>query len=392
MRPTNTRVLTDTPTPFVPKATIKIAGQGPLSGDFASYGVDIMRGAELAVEQLAGPLMELGYAIELATFDDQDDIEAAVAAAKEIASDPEILCGVGPFTSRISNQVREIYHVAGLAFISPSATAPRVTERGLLEVNRLTASYDREGTVAAQFAAAQGLERAFLISQPGNSADFSQAVADNFRIEAVRLGITIVGNIATETMENFGWLIDQVVEETADLVYFSTLKVDQAGTFFREARAAGYTGAFLGPSSMNTPALLDIAGPLLIDGGGMHYTDTALAPSCYPDAADFVLDFETHHGSSPGVFAPQAYDAAGMCMKAIEEASNVKGGEIPNRGDVANAIRAIQDYQGIMGVYSLDENGDPSLGRYFIFQVDSPDPAKWNQNRLVTTIEVAVPE
>jgi hypothetical protein len=42
-RPTETPIPTDTATPFVPKATIKIASHSPLSGDQAS-GTDIMRG------------------------------------------------------------------------------------------------------------------------------------------------------------------------------------------------------------------------------------------------------------------------------------------------------------------------------------------------------------
>ena len=43
---------------------IKIATQSPLSGDMSVVGVDIKRGAELAVEQLGGPLTEMGFKIE----------------------------------------------------------------------------------------------------------------------------------------------------------------------------------------------------------------------------------------------------------------------------------------------------------------------------------------
>src|SRR3990172_9384299 len=121
-QPTETPVPTDTPTPFVPKATIKIASHSPLSGDQAVFGTDIMRGAELAVKQLTDPLTELGYKIELVPYDDKNDIGVAVAIAKEIVADPEILCGGGPYASRILNQVKEIYHQAGLAFVSPSTT------------------------------------------------------------------------------------------------------------------------------------------------------------------------------------------------------------------------------------------------------------------------------
>ncbi len=387
--PTNTPIPTETPTPFVPKATFKIAGHGPQTGGLSFLGVDILRGAELAVEQLAGPLTGLGYAVEFAPSDDQDDFGVAVDVAKQIVADPDVLCLVGPSTSRILNQVKEIYHQAGLAFISPSATAAFATASGYLEVNRVVGRHDNQGMVGAQFAKAQGFGNVFVISQSGDYGEFN---AFHFRNEASRLGMTVAGNISTDAMEGFGQLIDRILAADADLVYFSTLSVDQAGVFFREARAAGYTGAFLGNEGINAPALLEIAGPLLIEGGGMYYTAIAASAEYYPGAAQFIQDFETVYGAAPQIFAAQAYDAAGVCLRAIEEASKAKGGEIPTRAEVANAVRALQGYQGITGVFTFDKNGDPDPATYFVFQATSPDPADWNLNPLVATYEVSPPE
>jgi branched-chain amino acid transport system substrate-binding protein len=348
-----------------------------------------MRGAELAVKQLADPLMELGYKIELVPYDDQNDMGIAVAVSKKIVADPEILCGVGPYTSRILNQVKEIYHQAGLAFISPSTTAAFATAGGYLEVNRVVGRHDGQGTAGAQFTKAQGFSRVFIISQGGDYAQFN---AYHFRNEVSRMGIEVVGNMTTEATEKFGQFIERILATNAELVYFSTLNVEQAGTFFREARAAGYVGAFLGNEGINNPALLEFAGPLLVDGGGTYYTTIAAAASYYPGSAKFMGDFEALYGGTPQMFAAQAYDAAGICMKALHEASRAKGGEIPTRAEVANAIRVLQDYEGITGMYNFDKNGDPNPAQYFVFQVVSTDPNHWDQNTLVTSFEVAPPE
>ncbi|HLO33474.1 MAG TPA: branched-chain amino acid ABC transporter substrate-binding protein [Anaerolineales bacterium] len=387
--PTITPIPTDTSTPFVPKATIKIASQSPLSGDLAVGGTDIMRGVELAIRQLADPLMELGYKIELSPSDDQNDFGAAVAVAKEIVADPEILCGVGPYSSRVFNQVEEIYHQAGLAFVSPSTTGAFVTESRYLEVNRVVGRNDGEGAAGGHFAKTQGFARVFIISQNTDPARF---IAKNFRNQASRLGLTVVGDMSTEALKKFDRLIDRVISNNADLVYFSTLSVEQAGGFFREARAAGYKGALMGPSSLDTPSLLEFAGPLLIEGGGAYYTNVVLSASGYPAAVNFVDDFETLYGVRPQNFSAQAYDAAGVCLKAIEEASKGKAGEIPTRAEVANAIRALQDYKGITGTYNFNRNGDPDPAKYFVFEVVSADPDDWNQNTLITSFEVAPPE
>jgi branched-chain amino acid transport system substrate-binding protein len=347
-----------------------------------------MRGAGVAVKQLAAPLMELGYKVELVPYDDQNDFGVAVTVAKEIVADPEILCGVGPYASRVLNQVKEIYHQAGLAFVSPSVTAAFVSESGYLEVNRVVGRSDGQGAVGAQFAKAQGFSRVFVINQSG---DFTQFNAYHFRNEASRLGIEVVGNMTADNAKDFGLLIDRVITASADLVYFSTLSVEQAGTFFREARAAGYQGAFLGNEGIDDPALLEFSGPLVIDGG-MYYTAVAAPASYYPEAAEFLEGFATLYDVTPQLYSAQAYDSAGVCMQAIEQASKAKGGEIPTRAEVASAIRALRNYTGITGVYNFNQNGDPDPATYFVFQVISADPNDWDQNTVVASFEIAPPE
>ena len=67
---------------------IKIATQSPLSGGMSAVGTDIKNGAQLAVEQLSGPLAKLGFKVELAPFDDQGNPDTGVANAKSIVADP----------------------------------------------------------------------------------------------------------------------------------------------------------------------------------------------------------------------------------------------------------------------------------------------------------------
>ncbi len=388
--PTETPTLVPSPTPttFVPKATIKIVSQTPLTGGGAYLGTDPMHAAELAVQQLSGPLMDLGYKIEFVPYDDQGTIEAGISNAKELIADPEVLCGVGHLYSGITLQASELYHKAGLAFISPSNTFVNVTERGYVEVNRVVGRNDGQGLAAAQFAKAQGYKAIFIFS---NHNDGSQQIIKYFKSEAKKLGLQLVGNVTTDQTDNFETLVSKVISVNPDLVYFVS-DANQGGAFFREARAAGYMGPFLGPDGMDDSHLLETAGPLLIDGGGMYYTNMAAQASFYPDAAKFVEDFQAIYGNSPFVFGAEAYDAAGMCLKAIENASKAKNGEIPTRPEVANAIRALENYKGITGTYTLNKKGDPTLANYYVFKVVAVDPSKWNENTLVTTLEIAPPE
>jgi branched-chain amino acid transport system substrate-binding protein len=386
--PTETQVLTPTPTSFVPRAVIKIVSHVPLSGAKASHGKDILHGAELAVQQLSGPLNEYSYKVELVSYDDQNITKTALENAQKIVADPEILCGVGQYDSDITIATSNIYHQAGLAFVAPSATAPLLTDRSYLEINRVIGRTDRQGTAAAQFAKGQGFTSVYIVTQKAGS---SLRNAEYFRTESGSLGIKWLGSvISTLTPENRDKFVSQIVKAKPDLVYISS-SAEQAIPFLTELRAAGYMGTFLGTERLDNQSMISSAGPSLLEGGGMYYTISNPPAQYYSDAAKFVQDFNTQYGALPLSFAARAYDATGICMKAIEEASRAKGGIPPTRAEVARAIRALKDYKGITGIYNFNNQGDPNPVRYYVLQVLSVDANSWDQNPIVAAIDVKLP-
>jgi len=383
-----TQAPTFTLTPFVPRAVIKIFSHVPLSGEQAVFGKDILRGAELAVQQLSAPLHALSYQVELVPYDDQNIAQTARANAQEIVGDPEILCGVGHYDSDITIAASDIYHLAGLALVAPSATAALLTDRNYLEVNRVIGRTDGQGTAASQFAKAQGYGSVYIISQQGES---SLRNAEYFRRESGSLGIQLLGMVVTElTAENKNKIISGIMNANPDLIYISSA-ADRAIPFLTELRAAGYAGAILGTEELNNPSMISLAGSSLVEGGGMYYTITSPPAQYYSGAAKFVQDFNTQYGTAPLSFAARAYDATGMCLKAIEEASIAKGGIPPTRGEVARALRLLNNYEGITGTYGFNGRGDPDPVQYYMYQVVSVDAANWDQNPIIASYDVTPP-
>jgi len=122
--------------------TIKVATQTPLSGGQSAIGVDIKNGAQLALEQLSGPLTSMSFTVQMAPYDDQANPDIGVANAKQIVADPTVLCVVGHYNSGVQIPSSEEYHNAGLPNVSPANTNPKVTTRGYLEVNRIVGRDD----------------------------------------------------------------------------------------------------------------------------------------------------------------------------------------------------------------------------------------------------------
>ncbi|HEX6269034.1 MAG TPA: branched-chain amino acid ABC transporter substrate-binding protein, partial [Anaerolineales bacterium] len=257
-----------TSTSFVPKAVIKIASHSSLSGNQGTFGTDMLRGAQLAVYQMAGPLAELGYRVELVPYNDENNLDAATANTIEMVADREVLCSVGHLSARITAPMSELYHQAGLALIAPSTSSPNLTDRRYREINRMIGRLDRQGIAAAMFAKDQGFQNVYIVSERD---DYGLKNAEYFRLQADSSGIQVLGMVILGRNDTVEAVVPRVLATNPELIYFAG-KADQAFLFFKEARAAGFMGALLGMDDLNNPQLIHRAGPSLVEGGGMYFT------------------------------------------------------------------------------------------------------------------------
>jgi branched-chain amino acid transport system substrate-binding protein len=368
--------------------TIKIATQSPLSGDQSVVGVDIKRGAELALEQLGGPLADMGFKVELAPYDDQANPDTGVANAKRIVADPAILAIVGHYNSGVQIPSSEVYHASGLANVSPANTNPKVTTRGYLEVSRIVGRDDVQGVVGADFAASQGVKTVFVVH---DKTAYGQGIAEFFKQRAEEIGLKVLGFEGTEEKANFDALLSPVVAGNPDVVYFGGMAF-QAAVLFKQARERGYEGMFLSDDGFDSSDAAKIAGAALTSGAGTYYSTVSGPASVYEGTAKFIEDFKAKFNADPQPFAAQGYDSMAICLKAIENAVKEANNDVPTREAVAKAVRALKDFQGITGTFTFNEIGDPEKALYFVIQVKSPDPAKWSENVVVKTLEIAPPK
>lgn len=367
---------------------VKIATQSPLSGGMSAVGTDIKNGVQLAIEQLSGPLAEIGIKVELAPFDDQGNPDTGVANAKSIVADPSILAIVGHYNSGVQIPASEEYHAAGLANVSPANTNPRVTERNYLEVSRICGRDDVQGAVGAQFANAKGLKSAYVLH---DKTAYGQGIAEYFKRESERLGIRILGFAGTEEKANFDSILSPILASKPEAIYFGGM-FDQAAVLFKQARQKGYMGMFLSCDGFDSSDAAKIGGAALVEGAGTYFSTVAGPASAYPGTAKFQADFKAKFGAEPQPFAAQAFDSGAIVLKAIENAAKAAGNKIPTRQAVAKAVRALKDFPGITGTFNFNSKGDLTKAKYFIIQVTSGDPAQWSANKIDQVLDIEPPQ
>jgi len=370
------------------QTVIKIATQSPLSGGLSAVGTDIKNGAQLAIEQLSGPLVKLGFKVELAPYDDQADANTGVANAKAIVADPAILAIVGHYNSGVQIPSSEEYHAAGLANVSPANTNPKVTERGYAEVSRICGRDDVQGAVGAQFANTKGMKSAYVLH---DKTAYGQGIAEYFKREAERLGIKVLGFSGTEEKANFDSILTPILSSKPAVIYFGGM-FDQAAVLFKQARQKGYKGMFLSDDGFDASDAAKIGGDTLLQGAGTYFSTVAGPASVYPGTAKFITDFKAKFGSEPQPFAAQSYDCMALVLKALETTIKANGNKLPARADVAKAVRATKDFKGITGTMNFNAKGDLTKAKYFVIQVTSADPAKWAANKIDKTLDIEPPK
>lgn len=363
---------------------IKIASQSPLSGPQSSLGTSIRNSAELAIEQLKGPLEEMGFTVEFVPFDDQATPDVGVANAQNLVNDPAILAVIGHLNSGVAIPSSEVYNANNLVMVSPANTNVNITDRYLPTVNRICGRDDTQGAAGAAFAESQGITSVYVLHD--NTA-YGQGVAEFFQAEAENLGLTVLGFEGTSETANFDGIIQPVLALAPEAIYFGGI-YSQTAIFLQQARAAGYTGKFIGPDGFDSSEFAGIAGDAAV---GTYYTTVAAPATFYPDAATFATDYEAKFGEPVQPFGAQSYDATGIVLQAIELAAERSGGEVPSRALVASIVRATTDYEGITGTYTFDAVGDPVEAQYYIIEITSADPAAWGDNSLLAEQLIASP-
>ena len=342
---------------------IKIATQTPLSGGSAIIGESIRLGAQLKLEEETAKFKELGYTLQIESYDDQSDPKKGVSNANIIGADESIYAVVGHYNSGVAIPSSEVYEKYNLAMISPGATAVDVTDRGLKTVNRIVGRDDAQGPAGAKYAVETlGAKKIFVVQ---DKTAYGSGIAEAFKSAAEELGAEIVGYEGITVGEkDFNGVVNQIVAKKPDLVFFGGI-YSEAGIIIKQSREKGITVPFVGGDGMDASGLVDIAGDAVV---GTYITSVAGDSTGTEAGHKFVADYKAKFNKNAEAFSVYGYDTMGVILHAIENAIKENDGKIPSREKVAEAIRATKDYQGALTNVTFDEKGDNVNAKIYLYK------------------------
>ncbi len=140
-----------TPLAVAAEGPIKIGFPIPLSGPTATYGVPILKGAELAVAEINAKGGVLGRTLELLPRDSKANADEAVRLARELIIRDNVDFLAGTLTSAEAPAVSTVAKENKIVFIAPIAKTTRLTAPANLHpyIFRLSSNTDIEGRAGA---------------------------------------------------------------------------------------------------------------------------------------------------------------------------------------------------------------------------------------------------
>jgi branched-chain amino acid transport system substrate-binding protein len=311
--------------------------------------------------------------------------------ARAYAQNESVIGVIGTFNSGCAKLVIPVLNRAPdgpLAMVSPSNTNPGLTEAGpgadpgapdvyyptgTRNYARVVWNDQHQGAANALYTKELGLKNVFILN---DKQTYGLGIANLYRQYLQKLNIQVAGFQAwDENASAYDALASRIKASGADSVFLGGIICLNGGKLIKDLRAGlGADFPILAPDGF-TPISATIEGAGAA-ANGMYISQPGLPEDKLTGAGrQFVADFKAETGKSAvDPYTAYAAQATVVLLDAIERSDGT-------RPSVAEELFNTDIKGGILGDFSIDENGDTTLGTVTFFRVQNGEP---KFNKLIT--------
>ncbi|HXW19169.1 MAG TPA: branched-chain amino acid ABC transporter substrate-binding protein [Roseiarcus sp.] len=325
-------------------AQIKLGVAGPITGPNASFGAQLTNGVAQAAEDINAAGGILGQKVEVEQGDDVSDPKQGVSVANKFVGDG-VKYVVGHFNSGVTIPASEVYADNGVIFITPSATNPKVTERGLWNAFRTCGRDDQQGRLWADYAIKNLKGKKIAIVH--DKTTYGQGLADAARGFMNAGGVKEVLYEGVNTGEkDYSAIVSKIKASGAEYLMWGGLHTE-GGLIVRQMRDQGLNTVMISGDGITDNEFASIGGPG-VEGTLMSFGPD---PRNNPAAKDVVAKFRAK-GFEPEAYTLYSYAAVQIMKEAAERAKSTD----PKK--MAEVMHSGQPFKTVIGDIAYDKKGD----------------------------------
>ncbi|MFD4525285.1 branched-chain amino acid ABC transporter substrate-binding protein [Streptomyces sp. NPDC058470] len=355
------------------KTEIIIGVDAPLTGANSATGLGIQGGVQIAVDDANKNNTVPGVTFKVQALDDKAIPASGQQNATQLVQNEKVLGVVGPLNSGVATQMQQVFDTANLVEISPSNTAPELTQGKNWQTEKVrpfktyfrTATTDAlQGGFAADYA--YNTLKKTNVFVVDDKQTYGAGLAKLFKAGFTGSGGKVAGEDHVNTGDtDFSALVTKIKDSKADLVYYGG-QYDESEKLTKQLKDGGVDIPLFGGDGMFTPTYIETAGDT---SEGDLVTSVGAPVDSLPSAADFIKKYKAAGLKGDyGTYGGYSYDAATAIIKAIGNV--VKDGKIPDdaRAKIVDEVQKT-DFEGIAGPVAFDEYGDTTNKQLTVYQV-----------------------
>jgi len=356
-----------------PGGTVKIVSDLPMVGSALKQTQSIVNAVQQALTKRDYKVCDGKWTVQYEAHNDGSeelnnwDERVVRENAALYVADTSIVAVIGTYNSDAAKIMIPILNQADLVMISPANTYSGLTKpnkgaegepdiyypNGRRNYTRVVPADDLQGLVAAQWGQNLGAKSVFILN---NGEIYGTGLTNVFEQTAVSLGLQVLGHEGIDpAATQFMAVAQKIVSLNPDLVYYGGTTQTGGALLVKDIRGAGYTGFIVTSDGMYEQAFIDIAGEA---AEGVYVTFGGLPPAHLSGAAkEWAEAYRTMYGAEPEAYALYGYVSAELLLDAFDRVC--EAGQLPtDRLAVRNAVFGAQDFDSIIGKFSIDANGD----------------------------------
>ena len=358
------------------KGEIEIWSSLPRQGSSKAQTDTIVNAINMAIEEKGGQVG--GYTIK---YVDKDDSTAAagkwdeateIKNANDAVANDKLVAYIGTFNSGAAKLSIPILCGKGIVMISPANTGVGLTkpfdtgEPDKYYPNGCKRNYARvipndllQGNAGALWASQLGAKNVYILD---DTEVYGKGIADVFNSKAADYGLTILGRDGIDgKATDYKALAEKVKATNPDLVYYGGITQNNAGQLWRDLRDAMPDVKLMGPDGIYENEFIEAAAAA---AEGSYITFGGVPPDKLEGKGkEFVDKYTAKYPSNPiEGYTAYGYEAANVVLASIEKAAATNPADITAlRAAVLDNLKATKDYDGVLGKWSFDADGDTSL-------------------------------
>jgi len=332
---------------------IKIGVLLPLSGDLSVIGREMLKGAQLAIDQINEAGGIAGRKVVLVVGNTKSDREGAVAEAKRLIDAEGVKVIIGPATNPSTLAVASIVNERHVVLISPSSTSPEISKPENDPGNfvfRVIGSDSLQGLAMAAIAEELGFKSAVIVAM---DSDYGRGLADvinrTFTVHGGQvLNVIYYNPVAGDYVHE----VEQVKALNPDVIFFVGYR-ESASRLLKDAKTVGITSKWVATEDVCDESMFndpEVAEYIV----GMYGVKRYLPVESILHK-QFVQAYIEKFGAGPGKYADYTYDATMLASLAIAYAGDYNGTAI------RDALFTVSKFfMGTTGPKLFDHYGDVS--------------------------------